>query len=244
MAMTSLDLVRLLPNTLMTLFQAIASHDEATVARLLDASPSLASQVTDLGATRQVSGAYFLDAIKHYVYAGDTALHIAAAAYERDIAKRLLALGANVGARNRRGAEPLHYAVDGGPQLQTWNPKAQAAVVECLIAAGARPNSADKSGVGPLHRAVRARCASAVRALLVHRADVRGRNGSGSTPLHLAVQNTGRGGSGSAAAREQQKEIIVLLLKHGARPTDRDAAGRTVRQSVASDWLVDVIEAA
>ena len=117
-------------------------------------------------------------------------------------------------------------------------------MVACLIAAGADPNSADKSGVGPLHRAVRTRCASAVRALLAHGAAARGRNGSGSTPLHLAVQNTGRGGSGSAAAREQQKEIIVLLLKHGARPTDRDAAGRTVRQSVASDWLVDVIEAA
>src|SRR5256885_5690136 len=152
MAMTSLDLVRLLPNTLMTLFQAIASHDEATIARLLDASPSLASQVTDLGATRQVSGAYFLDAIKHYVYAGDTALHIAAAAYERDIAKRLLALGANVGARDRRGAEPLHYAVDGGPQLQTWNPAAQGAMVACLIAAGAPARAPGQSRGGPPRR--------------------------------------------------------------------------------------------
>src|SRR5204862_809504 len=115
---------------------------------------------------------------------------------------------ANVGSRNRRGAEPLHYAVDGGPQLQTWNPKAQAAVVECLLAAGARPNAADKSGVGPLHRAVRTRCASAVRALLAHGADVRGRNGRGSTALVLAVQNTGRGGSGFAAALGHPRQIL------------------------------------
>src|SRR6266513_5338504 len=74
-------------SALMPLLQAIASRDERTVARLLDASPNLASQVADLGATRQASRAYFLDAITHYVYAGDTALHIAAAAYDRDIAK-------------------------------------------------------------------------------------------------------------------------------------------------------------
>ncbi|HWC75371.1 MAG TPA: ankyrin repeat domain-containing protein [Gemmatimonadales bacterium] len=229
---------------LVTLFHAIASRDEQAVARLLDAAPDLARQAADIGATRQESLAYFFDEIKHYVYTGDTALHVAAAAYEREMARTLLARGADVAARNRRGAQPLHYAADGGPDAPTWNPTAQATMIECLIAAGADPNAADKSGVAPLHRAVRGRCASAVRALLANGAHPRGRNGSGSTPLHLAVQNTGRGGSGSPAAREQQKEIIALLLKHGARLTDKDAAGKTVKQSVASDWLLEVIEAA
>jgi ankyrin repeat protein len=229
-------------SALMTLLRAIASRDQQKVARLLDASPGLARQVADFGATRQVSTAYYFKEIAHYVYAGDTALHIAAAAYERGISKKLLARGANVGARNRRGAEPLHYAADGMPESHTWNPTAQAATVECLIEAGADPNSADKSGVTPLHRAVRTRCAAAVRALLANGADARRRNGSGSTPLHLAVQNTGRGGTGSSAAREQQKEIILLLLKHGARLTDMDAVGRTVRQSVASEWVMEILE--
>jgi hypothetical protein len=32
----------------------------------------------------------------------------------------------------------------------------------------------------------------------------------------LATQNTGRGGSGSPEAKAQQKEIVRLLLQHGA----------------------------
>ena len=44
-------------------------------------------------------------------------------------------------ARNRRGAEPLHYAVDGVPGSRSWDPAAQAATVASLIDAGADPNS-------------------------------------------------------------------------------------------------------
>jgi ankyrin repeat protein len=226
----------------MTLIRAIAARDEQKASRLLEASPGLAQQVAEVGATRQVSTEYYFKEIEHYVYGGDTALHIAAAAYARDIAKKLLARGASVHARNRRGAEPLHYAVDGAPGSHTWNPAAQAAIVKCLIEAGADPNSADKSGVSPLHRAVRTRCAGAVRTLLANGADPRRKNGSGSTPLHLAVQNTGRGGSGSPASREQQREIILLLLKHGARPTDKDTAGKSVTESALGDWVLDVLK--
>ena len=224
-------------SALMTLIRAIASRDEQKASRLLDASPGLARQVSKIGATRQVSTTYYFKEIEHYVYAGDTALHIAAAAYAREISKKLLAKGANVRARNRRGAEPLHYAVDGIPDSHTWNPAAQEAIVECLIEAGADPNSADKSGVTPLHRAVRTRCAAAVRTLLANGADPRRKNGSGSTPLHLAVQNTGRGGTGSAASREQQTEIVRLLLSHGARPSDRNSANRSVKDCIKAEWI-------
>jgi ankyrin repeat protein len=109
--------------------------------------------------------------------------------------------------------------------------------VEFLIGAGADPNSADKGGVTPLHRAVRTRCTPAVRALLSNGADALRKNKSGSTPLHLAVQNTGRGGTGSAASREEQREIIRLLLSHGARPSDRDSAGRLVMDCARAEWL-------
>jgi ankyrin repeat protein len=68
-------------------------------------------------------------------------------------------------------------------------------------------------------------------------ANLRRPNKSGSTPLHLAVQNTGRGGSGSDEARRQQAGIIKLLLKRGARPTDRDARGKTVYEAATSDWI-------
>src|SRR5262249_20660774 len=151
---------------LLDLIQAIASRDQSRASRLLTRAPQLASSAIRVGASRQVAEDYFFKEISHYAYAGDTALHIAAAAYERDIAEELLSLGATVSARNRRGAEPLHYAADGNPNSQTWDPAAQSAIVELLIAAGADPDILDKSGVAPLHRAVRTRSTSAVKALL------------------------------------------------------------------------------
>jgi hypothetical protein len=224
-------------DALQRLLSAIVSRDRAMVSRLLAESPALASLAITVGATREAAEAHFFKEIAHYAYAGDTALHIAAAAYEREIAEELLSRGANVSARNRRGAEPLHYAADGSPETDRWDPDAQYAVVEFLIRSGANANSQDKSGVAPLHRAVRTRCTAAVRALLVNGADAVKRNKSGSTPLHLAVQNTGRGGSGSAASRDEQEKIIRLLLDHGARPSDKDSSGKSVRDSVQADWI-------
>jgi len=51
----------------------------------------------------------------------------------------------------------------------------------------------DKNGATALHRAVRTRCAAAVKFLLQAGADPTIKNKPGSTPFHLAVQNTGRG---------------------------------------------------
>ncbi len=201
---------------LMALVRAIVVDDAAAALRLLAASPALASTRAEDGATRHEAKDYYLDEINHYLYAGDTPLHIAAAAYRLEIVRKLIAMGSDVRARNRRGAEPLHYAVDGAPGSRTWNPSAQAATVVCLIDAGADPNAVDQSGVTPLHRAVRTRCAAAVRALLDGGADGRRTNKSGSTPMRLATQTTGRGGSGSPESKAQQQEIIRLLEQHGA----------------------------
>ena len=201
---------------LMALVRAIVVGNSAAALRLLAASPVLATARAEKGATRQVAKAYYLDEITHYLYAGDTALHIAAAAYRLEIVRKLIAMGGDVRARNRRGAEPLHYAADGAPGSRAWNPSAQAATITCLIEAGADPNTVDKSGVTPLHRAVRTRCAAAVSALLDGGADVRRRNKSGSTPMRLATLNTGRGGSGSPESKAQQKQIARLLEQHGA----------------------------
>jgi hypothetical protein len=193
------------------LVSAIAAGDRTAVAKMLATSPGLARERAVDGATRRAASAHYLHAIEHYVYVGDTALHIAAAAYQKDIVENLIALGADVRARNRRGAEPLHYAADGRPGSRAWNPQAQAAAIACLVGAGADPNALDNGGVTPLHRAVRTRCAAAVQALLEAGADILAKNKSGATPLRLAIQNTGRGGSGSAEAKAQQQEIRRLL---------------------------------
>lgn len=219
------------------LFSIIAARDVPKALQVLAKSPTLAQRVAEVGATREDPSTYFFAKISHYSYAGDTALHLAAAAYATDIARQLVSLGANVHARNRRDAEPLHYATDGGPGSDSWDPEAQEAVIQFLIQTGADPNAKDATGVAPLHRAVRTRCTSAVRALLRSGADVRLANKSGSTPLHLAVQDTGRGGSGSPAARAEQKEIIQLLLAHGASPADEDSSGISARARAKAEWI-------
>jgi hypothetical protein len=83
---------------LMALVRAIVG-DAAAALRLLAGSPALASARFEVGATREAAKAYYLDAIQHYVYAGDTALHIAAAAYRREIVRKLIAMGADVPSR-------------------------------------------------------------------------------------------------------------------------------------------------
>jgi ankyrin repeat protein len=196
------------------LVQAIVFADVTTAVGMLAASPSLARERTVSCAARQTAEDSFFYEILHYTYEGGSALHMAAAAYQSAI--DLIAKGADVCAKNRRGAEPLHYASDGVPGSPRWNPSAQAATIAILMKAGADPNSLDKSGVAPLHRAVRTRCAAAVEALLLGGADARARNKSRSTPLPLASQNTGRSGSSSPGARAQQEEILRLLQAHGA----------------------------
>ncbi len=190
--------------------RAVARHD-ARALQWIRSTPELARQPIREGATRRAPTDFFLAELQHHVYGGDTLLHVAAAAYATDVARALVAAGADVRARNRRGAEPLHYAADGGPTLRTWNPRAQARVVAFLIEAGADPNAVDKSGVAPLHRAVRTRCTGAVRALLEGGANPRSKNANGSTPLDLASTTTGRGGSGSPEAKKEQAAIAGLL---------------------------------
>lgn len=179
---------------------------------MVAASPGLVHERAATGATRQSASECFLEEIRHYLYAGDTALHVAAAGFKWAIARQLISKGADCSARNRRGAEPLHYAAD----ANRWSPAAQARTISGLIHSGANPNATDKSGVTPLHRAVRTRCAAAVKALLAGGADSRRKNGSGSSPLDLATWNTGRGGSGTPRATEQQRKILLLLREQAA----------------------------
>jgi hypothetical protein len=202
-------------SALLQLVQAIVTDDGTVASRLLAASPDLAMACFAEGATRGSPKPHFIDEIKCYFYARDTALHMAAAAYRTEMVQQLIAMGADVRARNRRGAEPLHAASVGIPGSRMWNPQAQAAAIACLIGAGADPNAVDNSGVTPLHRAVRTRCASAVQALLEGGADAGRKNNNGSTPGLLAVRNTGRGGTGSPEAKAQQREILRLLELHG-----------------------------
>jgi len=199
--------------TLDKLLRTIAT-DARAASRILAAQPELAREALVVGASRQAAASNFIDEIKHYMYAGDTALHIVAASYRTALVGELVALGATACAANRRRQQPLHYAVDGGPGAAHWDPAAQVATIGALIDAGADPNAIDMGGVTPLHRAIRNRCAAAVKVLLERGADPRRKNNSGSTPAQLATLTTGRGGSGSPEAKAQQAEIVRLLAAH------------------------------
>lgn len=186
---------------------AIAAGDRRAVTASLDAVPSLVT------ARLARDDEFFIDQCHAQLYEGDTALHAAAFAYDVDLARDLIARGADISARNRRGAQPLHAAVIGAPGSTNWNPTAQRAIIEFLIKAGADPNAVAVGGVTPLHRAVRNRCSGAVDQLLRAGANPRHPNNHGSTPSDLAHLTTGRGGTGSEAAKAEQQLIITLLNK-------------------------------
>lgn len=214
-----------------SLVAAILDDDRAKVKGLLKLDPGLAGGC----ATEDV---IYKSNIAHWIYAGDTPLHVAAAGYRAEIAKMLLAAGADVNAaKNRRRSQPLHYAADGYLENPAWNAGRQVAMIRLLLEAGARIDEQDKNGATPLHRAVRTRCAAAVKCLLEAGADPAIRNKPGSTPFHLAVQNTGRGGSGSERARTAQREILQAFLERGISPALKDANGKSVLEWVKSPWI-------
>jgi ankyrin repeat protein len=176
--------------------------------------------------------------IFHWIYAGDTALHLAAAGYRTEVVRLLLAAGADPNAAfNHRRGRPLHYAADGRPGSCDWYEQSQLKTIRSLLDAGAEVDAQDKNGATALHRAVRTRCAAATRVLLEAGANPTLKNKPGSTPLHLAVQNTGRGGSGTDAAKSAQRTIIETFLARGISPAIRDGKGKTVLDSAASTWI-------
>jgi Ankyrin repeats (many copies)/Ankyrin repeat len=196
---------------LLAFMHTISDGDQAAAERLLVATPELATARLVKGGTRTTAEQFFLGPIRLQLYEGDTALHVAAAAYNTSLTRKLVAGGADLRARNRRGAEPIHAAVTGGPGSSTWAPSQQVDVIRFLIEAGADPEAAASGGVTPLLRAVRNRCSAAVRALLDAGVDPHRTNNNGSSPLDLAGLTTGRGGTGLPEAKAEQANIIEML---------------------------------
>lgn len=218
-------------NPSLSLFTAILENDLTRVEKLLKKDPRLAAQAIEPEGRLE-------PAIAHWIYAGDTALHVAAAGYRVEIANLLLAAGADPNsAMNHRRSQPLHYAADGSLESPSWDAKRQTAMIRLLLKAGADLHAQDKNGATPLHRAVRTRCAAAVACLLDAGACATLRNKPGSTPFHLAVQNTGRGGSGTDKAKTAQQEIVRHFLERGVSVDLTDGNGKSVLQWARSDAI-------
>src|SRR5438067_3116520 len=136
-----------------TLLQAILNDDRPKVRQLLRADAELPRRLID-------QPKLHTSKILHWIYVGDTALHLAAAGYRVEIAEILLAAGADPNAaENHRRSSPLHYAADGYIIGAAWDPKRQVKTIRSLLDAGAKIHAQDKNGASALHRAVRTRCA-------------------------------------------------------------------------------------
>jgi hypothetical protein len=179
--------------------------DEAAAVRLVRATPAIA--------TARVADERLVEEVPHQLYAGDTALHLAAAALRPRVVAALIAAGADPKAANRRGATALHYACDARPGNKTWHPSNQRSVIELLLDAGSDIEHRDKSDATPLHRAIRGRSPEAVRCLLENGAQVNATHGrQRMTPLHLARHSTGASGTGGT--RAEQQAIVELLRRY------------------------------
>ena len=135
------------------------SREDADVRRLLRTVPDVVRA--------RFEQDYLVEAIPHWLYVGDTALHLAAAALNAPAVELFLNAGADPKSQNRRGATPLHYACDARPMSAgVWNPSSQANIIELLLQHKADLEHVDRGGVTALHRAVRARSPAAVQGLL------------------------------------------------------------------------------
>jgi hypothetical protein len=217
------------------LIAAIVEDDASAAKRLLWADAGLAKRA-------MLRPKLYKSGIFHWIYVGDTPLHLAAAGYRVEIVRLLLASGADPNAiGNMRRSSPLHYAADGFITGPAWNEQRQVQTIRCLLDHGANLHLQDLNGATPLHRAVRTRCAAAVRCFLKAGADPTARNKPGSTPFHLAVQNTGHGGTGAAAAVSAQREIIQEFLSLGLSPNLKCGWGRSVMDCARSVWIRELL---
>ncbi len=223
-------------NQLDQITSAILDDNPGTVKKCLKSSPSLATQLIP-------TPKLYDSKIYHWIYVGDTLLHLAAAGYRTEIVQLLLQTGANANsAKNMRKSTPLHYAADGFITGPTFDPTKQVATLRCLIEHGGNICAQDMNGATALNRAVRTRCAAAVKFLLEAGSDPTRPNKPGSTPFHLAVQNTGRGGSGERAAIDAQRDIIKQFLTRGVSLELKDYRGKTVTDSIQSTWIREFVD--
>src|SRR5437016_4667605 len=108
------------------LFDAIVAANLSAARKVLADEPALVAYT--------VPADRLIESIPHWMYFGDTPLHLAAAALKDRIVDLLLERGANPRAINRRGASPLHYVCDPRPHARgVWNPESQARIIDRLV---------------------------------------------------------------------------------------------------------------
>jgi ankyrin repeat protein len=135
------------------------------------------------------------------------------------LSRLLLARGAQVHTRDRKGQTALHAAAQNRSQPHELND-----VIRLLIEAGLPVDVGDNRARTPLHWAAAKERGNrrAIPVLLQLGADVEARDGDGLTPLMLA-----------AGIEDNSFPVVRLLLDHGANPGARAPDGRPARDLAA-----------
>jgi len=162
-----------------------------------DASPKVATgKLVDLiqqgdfsSAVQQISA----NAVKQQQPDGMTALHWSAWHGEADVARRLIAAGADPNASTHYGITPLTIACKVG----------SLPIVECLLAAGANPDASRRDLEAPILVASRTGNVQIVRQLVDHGADPMASNSKKQTALMWA-------------AAEGNVDVVEYLMSKGA----------------------------
>ncbi|EAQ84868.1 hypothetical protein CHGG_08882 [Chaetomium globosum CBS 148.51] len=134
---------------------------------------------------------------------GRTPLHYACQGLTTSKIQLLLQAGADINARDDAGMAPLHHAARSG----------SGEGVRLLIEAGADVNAVDGFGNAPLHDAAYAGSKATLMGCLEY-ANVKLRNHSGRTALHLAV-------IGEKGSVEERQEVVKVLMERAG--VDKEA---------------------
>jgi len=172
-------------------------------------------------------------------FGDETLLHQASKLGSTEIAKALIANGAQVDAKGERAYTPLQDAAkwgreevaklliangadvnyiaakDGAFPLRGAAGMGHEAIVELLIANGAKVGRGDDGGRTALHVAAHRRHSGTIDILVAHGADVNAVSQNG-TPLHFAANPTRMSGEFTRRWDRETAETVQKLLDHGA----------------------------
>lgn len=170
---------------------------------------------------------------------GQTPLHLAAYGARHDIMAWLLERGADLNAKDGRGRTPLEIAID--THRFAFYAEDQKLQLVSMLGGTAADILRGRYARDPLNVATERRDIREVRRLLEAGANPNVKNASGHTPLYWALALSS-GLPATPAERAFGKELLPLLIRHGADPEMRMGDGSTEQTYVQYSRVLRIDE--
>jgi ankyrin repeat protein len=156
---------------------------------------------------------YYDSPISHWMYTGDTAMHLLCAAKQIEGINQLIDNGCGINTNNnRRKSTPLHYACEYIFEQDVYDQEQQEKLILKLIELGANINAEDKNGNTPLMTAIRSRALKAVQVLNTLNPILKTEHLD--KIERMLNSNTGRGGVSCEQAKANLIEIKKLMVPY------------------------------